>query len=99
MNNLKTVGVKDLKNNLSAYLREVKQGIKIFVTEHNSIIAELHEPFSNPILPDSKNSILTEWVNNKIIIMPQDKKTKICKSNIKLKKGVALALLNEDREE
>jgi prevent-host-death family protein len=39
-----TVGVRDLKNQLSQYLQYVKEGEKIIVTEHNRIIAEISVP-------------------------------------------------------
>ena len=39
-----TVGVKDLKNQLSIYLQYVKDGEKVIVTEHNRIIAEINLP-------------------------------------------------------
>jgi len=38
---MKTVGVKDVKNRLSHYLREVKKGGKIIVTERNQAIAAI----------------------------------------------------------
>jgi antitoxin (DNA-binding transcriptional repressor) of toxin-antitoxin stability system len=43
-----TVGVRELKNQLSQYLQYVKDGEKIIVTEHNRIIAEI-------IVPEKKN--------------------------------------------
>ena len=39
-----TVGVRDLKNQLSQYLQYVKDGEKVVVTEHNKIIAEISVP-------------------------------------------------------
>jgi len=39
-----TVGVHDLKNQLSQYLKYVKDGEKVIITEHNRIIAELKAP-------------------------------------------------------
>jgi antitoxin (DNA-binding transcriptional repressor) of toxin-antitoxin stability system len=44
-----TVGVRDLKNQLSQYLQYVKDGEKIIVTEHNRIIAEI-------IVPEKENT-------------------------------------------
>ena len=38
------VGVRDLKNQLSQYLQHVKHGEKVFITEHNRIIAEISLP-------------------------------------------------------
>lgn len=39
-----TVGVRELKNQLSQYLQHVKLGEKVFITEHNKIIAEISLP-------------------------------------------------------
>jgi len=39
-----SVGVRDLKNQLSQYLQYVKHGERVFVTEHNRIIAEISLP-------------------------------------------------------
>jgi prevent-host-death family protein len=39
-----TVGVRDLKNQLSQYLQFVKDGEKVVITEHNKIIAEISSP-------------------------------------------------------
>jgi len=39
-----TVGVRDLKNQLSQYLQYVKRGEKIIITEHNRVIAEISSP-------------------------------------------------------
>lgn len=38
------VGVRDLKNQLSQYLKYVKQGEKVLITEHNKVIAEISFP-------------------------------------------------------
>lgn len=38
------VGVRDLKNQLSQYLQYVKHGEKVFITEHNRVIAEISSP-------------------------------------------------------
>ena len=41
---MKAVGIKLLKNNLSRYLKEVQAGELIWVTDHDTIIAEIHKP-------------------------------------------------------
>lgn len=38
---MRKTGVKELKNNLSYYLREVKQGEKVLVTERDKVIATI----------------------------------------------------------
>ena len=44
MDTIKTVGVKALKNQLSQYLREIKSGAIVLITERGNVIAELHKP-------------------------------------------------------
>jgi antitoxin (DNA-binding transcriptional repressor) of toxin-antitoxin stability system len=44
---MKTVGVRDLKNQLSLYLRLVKNGEVVLITEHRKVIAELSLPQEN----------------------------------------------------
>lgn len=39
-----SVGVRDLKNQLSQYLQHVKRGERVLITEHNRVIAELSLP-------------------------------------------------------
>ena len=41
---MKTIGVRELKNQLSLYLQYVKEGEKVIITEHNKIIAEITIP-------------------------------------------------------
>lgn len=41
---MKTVGVRELKNRLSEYLREVRRGEHLLVTDRGEVIAELSPP-------------------------------------------------------
>ena len=47
-----SVGVRNLKNNLSKYLHLVKAGETVVITEHDLVIAEIKRPSEN--LHDSK---------------------------------------------
>jgi antitoxin (DNA-binding transcriptional repressor) of toxin-antitoxin stability system len=42
--NMKTVGVRELKNRLSEYLRQVRAGEAVLVTDRGEVIAELGAP-------------------------------------------------------
>ncbi len=44
MKAVERVGVKHLKNNLSAYLRLVKRGVRVLVTDRDEVIAEIGKP-------------------------------------------------------
>src|SRR4051812_1880642 len=43
---MKTVGVRELKNRLSEFLRDVKNGEQLLVTDRGEVIAELAAPGS-----------------------------------------------------
>lgn len=47
---MKAVAVKELKNRLSAYLREVRGGEVVLVTDRGRVVAELRRPTSEASL-------------------------------------------------
>jgi antitoxin (DNA-binding transcriptional repressor) of toxin-antitoxin stability system len=49
---MQTVGVKQLKARLSEYLRAVKRGEVVVVTERNQVVAELKPPRIDRELPE-----------------------------------------------
>lgn len=99
MAELKTVGVKDLKNNLSAYLREVRRGTRVLVTDRNAIVAELHEPGARYDAALSTDPILTGWVDSGVVRLPSRPKSPLPTSPVSLPDGTARVLLDEDRDE
>jgi prevent-host-death family protein len=54
-----TVGIRELKNNLSEYLRAVQRGRRITVTSHGRAIAELAPP--QPRRGKARKKRLTPW--------------------------------------
>ncbi|HME68683.1 MAG TPA: type II toxin-antitoxin system prevent-host-death family antitoxin [Myxococcota bacterium] len=47
---MKAVAVKELKNRLSAYLRDVKNGEVVLVTDRGVVVAELRQPSAGAML-------------------------------------------------
>ncbi len=47
---MKAVAVKELKNRLSAYLREVRSGEVVLVTDRGRVVAELRQPTAGATL-------------------------------------------------
>jgi antitoxin (DNA-binding transcriptional repressor) of toxin-antitoxin stability system len=45
---MKTVGVRELKNRLSAYLRAVRAGESVLVTDRGEVVAEVSPPGQGP---------------------------------------------------
>lgn len=98
MESIKTVGIKDLKNNLSGYLREVKRGSRILVTDRNEVVAELREPFSLSPL-ERENPLLAEWVRQGKIRLGSGLNRPWPASPVSLPEGTAQRLIDEDRGE
>ena len=42
--NMKTVGIRELKNSLSEYVRQVRAGEEVQVTDRGEVVAELRQP-------------------------------------------------------
>jgi antitoxin (DNA-binding transcriptional repressor) of toxin-antitoxin stability system len=47
---MKAVAVKELKNRLSSYLREVKNGEVVLVTDRGRVVAELRQPRTGAVV-------------------------------------------------
>jgi antitoxin (DNA-binding transcriptional repressor) of toxin-antitoxin stability system len=47
---MKSVGIKNLKNNLSRYLKMVRESEVIYVTDRDNVVAEIHKPLDPPAL-------------------------------------------------
>ena len=55
-----TVGIRELKNNLSKYIRDVERGKRVAVTAHGRIVAELVPPGTKRRSSTPKKR-LTRW--------------------------------------
>ena len=97
MGDLKTVGIKELKNNLSAYLRDVRRGTRVLVSDRNHIVAELHEPKAGYAIDDSMDPQLAKWIDAGVVSPPTVRKTKLPDSPVRLEDGTAARLLDEER--
>jgi len=54
---MKAVGVKQLKARLSEYLRAVKAGEIVLVTDRDEVVAELRPPRAPPPIPESEDTL------------------------------------------
>jgi len=55
---MKTVGIRNLKNSLSQYITLAKAGEKIYITEHDKIVAEIIPSAGEKL----ESSILEEYL-------------------------------------
>ena len=97
--NLRTVGIKDLKNNLSAYLREVRLGTRILVSDRSAVVAELHEPGASYPLAGAADPIMARWIEAGVVVPASRPKQTLPRSPVTLDEGAARRLLDEDRAE
>jgi antitoxin (DNA-binding transcriptional repressor) of toxin-antitoxin stability system len=93
----RAVGVKDLKNNLSAHLQEVRRGARILVTDRHVVVAELREPGADAdALPAS---VLDQWAAGGLVTLPSRPRAPLPRSPIRLPDGASRALLDELRSD
>ncbi len=91
-----TVGVKELKNKLSEYLRLVRGGTSLLITDRNQVIAELHKPSS--AMPSTVTPLIDQWIHSGLLqIPPQIQKRSRLKGPIKTKEPLSKKLIDEDR--
>lgn len=83
-----TTGIRDLKNNLSKYLRRVARGERIVVTAHGRPVAELGPPAAHLELPPTAIRLPVED-GDPVEGWPL--------TSVKLSRGTAARLLDEDR--
>lgn len=70
---MKAVAVKELKNRLSSYLREVRDGEVVLVTDRGRVVAELRQP-SSAIPPGAHDQALERLASQGLLVpgLPQD---------------------------
>lgn len=93
-----TTGIRDLKNNLSRYIRQIEaSGQSILVTDHGRVVAELGPPTgtTSPHLGRYE-----EMVASKVARPPIENGDPLADwPTIRLPKGTAAALIDADRDE
>ena len=93
-------GIRDLKDNLSEYVRRAEAGERIAVTAHGRVVAVL-----GPVEKEARGrrrSRFDELVAEGVIRLPADLGDLPANwpmTNIRLPKGTAAALIDADREE
>jgi antitoxin (DNA-binding transcriptional repressor) of toxin-antitoxin stability system len=98
---MKSVGVKQLKSRLSEYLRLVRGGETVLVTDRDEVVAELRSPRRRPGAADSLEDLLESLADRGEITrasLPKRKwKWKV--RGLGLGAGSANALLEEIRSD
>ncbi len=96
MKKVERVGVKNLKNNLSAYLRQVKRGVRVLVTDRDEVIAEIGQPRKQRgDLPP----LFEEWIRRGELRPGRRPRRPLPVSPVRFPAGTAQRLLDLDRGE
>jgi prevent-host-death family protein len=91
------IGIRDLKNNLSSFIRRVEMGEQVIVTAHGRVVAELVPPSGSR---QQKAPRFDQLVAAGVITPPAEDGDPLeaCPA-IKLPCGTARALIDADRGE
>jgi prevent-host-death family protein len=98
---MRSVGVKELKARLSEYLRQVKRGETLLVTDRNEVVAELRPPRQSLVARDEMAELLESLAELGEVTMPGRSKTGWVwqPKGLGLPAGTAARLLDDLRED
>jgi len=96
---MKTVGIRELKNSLSAYVRLVRGGEEIQVTDRGEVVAELRPPTPPGARPAIHPGIAALARRGILTIGEANSSTLYESLPPLMPSGSALELLSEEREE
>ena len=90
-------GIRELKDNLSRYIRRIEAGERVAVTVHGRVVAELVPP---AVERDVYTSQFGRLVASGVITPPVEDGDPLEKCpDIRLPPGTAVALIDSDRDE
>ena len=98
MGTLKAVGIRELKNRLSEYLREVRTGSTILITDRGTVVAELREPELRRA-PPGDQALLDSWAAQGVVQPPRTGKRRIEATGVTVAEGTVQSLLDLERAE
>ena len=94
---VETVGLRELGNSLSAFVRKVTQGIRVLITDRGRVIAEIRSAQLN--LPTEESGLLMEMQNRGELRCGSVKKSPFPRGENLLKGGTVQSILDELRGE
>ncbi len=90
-------GIRELKNNLSQYIRRIEAGERVVVTAHGRVVAELVRPSADS---QGRTSQIEQMIASGVITPPQEDGDPLEGSpDIRLPAGTAASLIDGDRDE
>ena len=98
---MKAIGIRELKAQLSRYLREVAEGEVVFVTDRGRVVAELRAPGEPRVIEESatERRLRQLAAGMPLSIGGAPDKTRYPASPVRLARGAAKKLLDDERAE
>lgn len=93
---LETVGIRVLKNNLSAYIKKAAQGVRVLVSDRGRIVVEMRTPGSE-VQAFGAHPLMAEWMARGVVRGGSRSAFKAEKTGVLLPLGTARRLLDEER--
>jgi len=91
-----TAGIRELKSNLSQFIRKIEAGERVVITVHGRVVAQLVPHESNS---GRAPSAVERFIASGVITAPVEQGDPLeHRPRLRLPKGTAQALINEDRE-
>lgn len=94
----KAVGIKQLRDSLSRYVKEARNGTRILILDREEVVAEIREPQVD-YAPARREGRAEEMAREGTLIRPAGKKEPLGPSPLHLPPGTSKVLLAEDRGE
>lgn len=96
---MKTIGVRELKAQLSRVLREVKAGEIVLVTDRGQVVAELRAPDGGTLIESRTERVFARLAGAGALRLAESPREPYRASPIHAPDGTASALLDEARDE
>lgn len=95
---MKTVGVRELKNRLSEYIRQARSGEGVLVTDRGQVVAELTPPGHGAMDPGVPSGLLALARRNLLVVgAPANKDLYPALPRQRRRKRTAADLLRDER--
>jgi antitoxin (DNA-binding transcriptional repressor) of toxin-antitoxin stability system len=97
---MKAVGIRELKARLSHYVREVRHGETILVTDRGEVVAELRQPGAGVAAESEADRALRRLAQaGGLVVRESHDPSRYRLSPVKARRGTARRLLEEERAE
>jgi prevent-host-death family protein len=94
---MKTVGLRELKNRLAEYVREVRRGESVLVTDRGEVVAELVSPGQAAAASGAPAELLALAKSGRVTLGAENDPSLYPRLSRVLKRGRAAELLDEER--